>query len=57
MGCFGTALLGCAGSFLGGFLGNLLTHRGLFALNQSGFIGSVIGAMVVLLLMRNRFRS
>ena len=57
MGCFATALLGCAGSFLGGFLGNLLTHRGLFALNQSGFIGSVIGAMVVLFLMRNRFRS
>ncbi len=55
MGCFGTALLGCAGSFVGGLLGNALLGRSLLVLNTSGFIGSVLGALLVLFLMRNRF--
>jgi uncharacterized membrane protein YeaQ/YmgE (transglycosylase-associated protein family) len=48
MGCFMTALLGCAGSFVGGSLGNVLLGRSLFDLNASGFIGSVLGALLVL---------
>ena len=54
MGCLGTALLGCAGSFVGGLVGNLIAGRGLFALNTSGLIASVVGAMVVLFLFKNR---
>jgi uncharacterized membrane protein YeaQ/YmgE (transglycosylase-associated protein family) len=56
MGCFATTLLGCAGSLLGGLLGNLLTGRSLLALHTSGFIGSLLGALLVLFLMRKRFR-
>jgi uncharacterized membrane protein YeaQ/YmgE (transglycosylase-associated protein family) len=56
MGCFGTALLGCGGSLLGGLLGNALLGRSLLALQPSGFIGSILGALVVLFLLRNRFR-
>lgn len=56
MGCFATALLGCVGSFAGGLLGNLVLGHPLLSLHRSGFIGSVIGAMLLLFLLRNRFR-
>jgi uncharacterized membrane protein YeaQ/YmgE (transglycosylase-associated protein family) len=56
MSWFGTALLGCSGSFLGGFLGNLILGGSLLSLNSAGLIGSVIGAMVLLFAMRKRFR-
>ena len=47
MGLGGTILLGVAGSFLGGFLGRLLfaTQR-----TTAGFLGSVIGAVILLLI-------
>ena len=49
---FATALLGIVGSFVGGFLGYLLFHKdsqnGFF--QPSGIVGSVVGAVVVLLL-------
>ena len=47
IGIGGTILLGVAGSFLGGFLGRVLfnTQR-----TTAGFIGSVIGAVLLLLL-------
>ena len=53
-----TVVLGIAGSFVGGFLGYVIFHRG----NENGFfqtsglIGSVIGA-VILLLISARFGS
>jgi len=51
MGCLGTILLGVVGSFVGGFLCELIQfHR--FALRPLGFLGSVVGAVVVLLLRR-----
>lgn len=51
MGCFGTILLGVVGSFVGGFLWTLIQfHR--FELRPIGFIGSVVGAILVLLLRR-----
>lgn len=56
MGCLGTALLGCGGSFVGGLLGNLIAGRGLFALNSSGLIASVVGALIMLFLFRNHIR-
>jgi uncharacterized membrane protein YeaQ/YmgE (transglycosylase-associated protein family) len=47
-----TILLGLVGSFVGGFLGYLLFHtdqrNGYF--QPSGIIGSVIGAIIVLLI-------
>jgi uncharacterized membrane protein YeaQ/YmgE (transglycosylase-associated protein family) len=48
----GTILLGIVGSFAGGFLGWLLFGEDLDegALQTSGIIGSVIGAIVVLIL-------
>jgi uncharacterized membrane protein YeaQ/YmgE (transglycosylase-associated protein family) len=49
MGLLVTMLLGVAGSFIGGFLANALHGGRLFELNTAGFIGSVIGAVVLLL--------
>jgi len=54
IGCFGTILLGIVGSFVGGFIWNLVEyHR--FAphkFHTAGIIGSILGAIVVLILMR-----
>lgn len=51
LGCFGTALLGIAGSFVGGLLYALIAfHR--VELRPSGLLGSVLGAMLILLLRR-----
>jgi uncharacterized membrane protein YeaQ/YmgE (transglycosylase-associated protein family) len=51
MGCLGTILLGVVGSFVGGFLWTMIQfHR--FELRPIGFIGSVAGAVVVLLFRR-----
>jgi len=53
-----TILLGIIGSFVGGFLGYLIFHKdgqnGFF--QTSGIIGSIIGAIIVLLLW-TRFGS
>lgn len=54
MGWLATSLLGIAGSFMGGFIVALLTHNRVFDLNTSGIIGSVIGAML-LLVIASRF--
>jgi uncharacterized membrane protein YeaQ/YmgE (transglycosylase-associated protein family) len=48
MGFVATALVGIAGSFLGGFIANALDHRPLLQPHTAGFIGSLIGALVVL---------
>ena len=47
-----TIVLGIIGSFLGGFLGYLLFHKDSQDgfLQPAGIIGSVIGAIIVLLL-------
>ena len=51
-----TLVLGIIGSFVGGFLGYLLFHKdgqdGFF--QPSGILGSIVGAVIVLLLY-NRF--
>jgi uncharacterized membrane protein YeaQ/YmgE (transglycosylase-associated protein family) len=51
MGCLGTILLGVVGSFLGGFIWELIQFHRL-ELRPIGFIGSVLGAIVVLLFRR-----
>jgi len=53
-----TTLLGLAGSLVGGFIGYLVfgkdpTHG---PLQWSGFLGSVVGAVLVLLVYRRRAR-
>lgn len=45
MGCVRTILLGVAGSFVGGALGFLF--RGGSVIQSSGWIGSVIGAVIL----------
>lgn len=48
MGFIATTLLGVAGSFIGGFLANVLTGGDWFTFRSSGIVGSVIGAIVLL---------
>jgi uncharacterized membrane protein YeaQ/YmgE (transglycosylase-associated protein family) len=50
MGLVGTSLLGIAGSFVGGFLVSLVTHNRITDLNTAGVIGSILGALVLLVL-------
>ena len=54
IGVVGTIVLGIAGSFVGGFLQNLIEHHTLtvHSFHPVGLIGSVIGAWVLLLLLR-----
>ena len=51
MGFLGTALVGIAGSFVGGIIGNVFGGAPLLDLHASGFIGSIIGSLVVLAIM------
>ena len=55
LGCGGTVLLGIVGSFVGGFLGFVLFDRdaGDGALQPSGLLGSVAGAVIALLVLRS----
>ncbi len=45
-----TILLGIAGSFVGGYLAQMLNHQR--ASGPSGWIGSILGAMILLLIYR-----
>jgi uncharacterized membrane protein YeaQ/YmgE (transglycosylase-associated protein family) len=58
MSILATIVLGVVGSFVGGFLGYLLFGRDAAsgALQPAGIIGSVIGAIIVLLIW-TRVRS
>jgi uncharacterized membrane protein YeaQ/YmgE (transglycosylase-associated protein family) len=52
MGFVQTVVLGIAGSFLGGFLGYALFNKDINegALQPSGVVGSIIGAIILLLI-------
>ena len=50
-GCLGTILLGMAGSLVGGALGSLVSDEGL-ELTRAGWIGSILGAIVILVVLR-----
>jgi uncharacterized membrane protein YeaQ/YmgE (transglycosylase-associated protein family) len=60
VGCLGTILIGVGGSFVGGLLASLI-FEGDLQLRPAGLIGSVIGAMLLLMLRRalvgNRYYS
>lgn len=49
-----TIALGIVGSFIGGFIGYLLTHKDSDegAFQASGIIGSIVGAIIALLVYR-----
>ena len=55
IGIGGTIVLGVVGSFVGGFLGYVLFHKDSDEgfLQPSGIIGSIIGAIIVLLIYRH----
>jgi uncharacterized membrane protein YeaQ/YmgE (transglycosylase-associated protein family) len=55
IGVFGTIAVGVAGSFVGGFLGYALFGKdvGEGALQPSGIVGSIIGAILVLAVWRS----
>lgn len=49
MGFIKTTVLGIAGAFVGGFLASLLFHRHAYDhFEPSGFIGAVVGAVVIM---------
>jgi uncharacterized membrane protein YeaQ/YmgE (transglycosylase-associated protein family) len=54
IGVFGTIVLGVIGSFVGGFLQNLIQYHtaSVHSFHPVGLIGSIIGAWVLLLLLR-----
>ena len=54
IGVLGTIVLGVVGSFVGGFLQNLFEYHTLsvHSFHTVGLIGSIIGAWVLLLLLR-----
>jgi uncharacterized membrane protein YeaQ/YmgE (transglycosylase-associated protein family) len=54
IGVLGTILLGIAGSFVGGFLWNLIEYHRLAPshFHTVGILGSIVGAIIVLLLLR-----
>ena len=54
MGVVGTIVLGIVGSFVGGFLGFVLFNEDFDdgALQASGVIGSIVGAILALLVYR-----
>ena len=54
IGILGTIVLGIVGSFVGGFLDNLWKYHtmSVHSFHPVGLIGSVIGAIVVLLILR-----
>jgi uncharacterized membrane protein YeaQ/YmgE (transglycosylase-associated protein family) len=50
MGLVRTMLIGVAGSFIGGLIGNIIAGHGL-RVHAAGWIGSVIGAVVLLAIL------
>lgn len=52
MGCIGTMFLGIGGSFVGGLIGFLVV--GGSPIQFSGWIGSVLGAVLLLFLQRRK---
>lgn len=51
MGCLATTALGILGSVVGGTIGQLAIHHSVDELHVGGFISSILGTMLVLLLL------
>lgn len=50
MGFILTTILGIAGSFVGGYLGTMFSGNQMDTSNPSGWIGAVVGALLLLFL-------
>jgi len=50
MGIVRTTLIGVAGSFIGGLIGNLISGDAL-RVHSAGWIGSIVGAIVLMLIL------
>ena len=50
MGLIATTLLGVAGAFVGGLVVDLLRGGPMFRLEPTGFIGAVLGSLLLLLI-------
>lgn len=50
IGCLATVILGVVGAFVGGFLGSLIFGGDVTLSNPAGWIGGIIGAIIVLLI-------
>jgi len=48
MGVAMTAVVGMVGSFIGGLVANLVSGRNVYDLTPAGFIGSLLGALLLL---------
>ena len=48
MGIIMTTVLGAIGSFLGGLVGNMISGTPMGELHPAGWIGSIVGAIIVL---------
>jgi uncharacterized membrane protein YeaQ/YmgE (transglycosylase-associated protein family) len=57
MGCFGTILLGIAGSFAGGFIASLIWKTSGEGFQPAGFLMSLVGAVLLLWIFRKFRRS
>lgn len=51
MGLLMTTLTGIAGSLIGGAVGNLFTHHAITDTAGAGFIGSVVGAILLMVVV------
>jgi uncharacterized membrane protein YeaQ/YmgE (transglycosylase-associated protein family) len=51
MGIVKTTLVGAVGSFVGGLLGNLISGDPLGRIHAAGWIGSVLGALVLMAIL------
>lgn len=51
MGIVKTTLIGVAGSFIGGLLGNLISGSSFFHLASAGWIGSILGAVILMAIL------
>jgi uncharacterized membrane protein YeaQ/YmgE (transglycosylase-associated protein family) len=51
MGLVKTTLVGAAGSFIGGILGNLISGDPLGHIHAAGWIGSVLGTIILMLFL------
>jgi uncharacterized membrane protein YeaQ/YmgE (transglycosylase-associated protein family) len=54
LGILGTIVLGVVGSFVGGFLENMIEFHtfSIHRFHPTGIIGSIVGSFVILLLLR-----
>lgn len=57
LGILATILLGISGSFVGGLVAALFTNTRVTDLNMTGIVGSVVGAMLLLVLAGGLFTS